>query len=63
MRPGLLILGFFLLLVGFVWIGQGANVIGGSFMTGQTMWLEVGIGVALVGAAVLGWALVGSRRV
>jgi hypothetical protein len=62
MRTGLLITGVLLLLVGFVWMGQGANLIGGSFMTGQTMWLDIGIGLALLGASLVWWSGVGRRR-
>ena len=39
MKIGLLILGIVLLLVGGVWSLQGLNIIKGSFMTGQAMWL------------------------
>ena len=38
--------------VGFVWLGQGLGLIGGSFMTGDPSWGIVGAGL-LVGAAVL----------
>ena len=51
MRTGSLILGVIALLAGGVWILQGAGVIPGSFMTGQRMWLIIGIIVALVGLA------------
>jgi hypothetical protein len=50
-RTGSLILGVIALLAGGVWILQGAGVIPGSFMTGQRMWLIIGIIVALVGLA------------
>lgn len=62
MKTGLMGLGALLLLVGLVWIGQGANFIGGSFMTGQTMWLVIGLCTAAVGAALVWWAAVGHRR-
>jgi membrane protein implicated in regulation of membrane protease activity len=39
-----------------VWIGQGANLIGGSFMTGQGLWLGIGCICLVVGLALLGWA-------
>jgi hypothetical protein len=48
--------GVVLCLVGIVWIGQGANLIGGSFMTGQGLWLGIGCGCLLVGLALLAWA-------
>ena len=44
--PGLL-----LLLVGLIWVLQGAGVIGGSFMSGQKLWLGIGIVVGVVGLA------------
>jgi hypothetical protein len=42
-------------LVGIVWALQGLNVIGGSFMTGQSQWLVIGIVCAIAGAVLLGW--------
>jgi hypothetical protein len=51
MRIGSLILGVIALLVGGVFILQGAGVLPGSFMTGQSMWLIIGIIVAIVGLA------------
>lgn len=49
MRVLSLTLGVFCLLTGGIWIFQGAGVIHGSFMTGQSLWLGIGIVVALVG--------------
>ena len=43
------------LLVGLVWTLQGANVIGGSFMTGQSRWLYIGIAVLIVSLGALWW--------
>lgn len=51
MRLGSLVLGLIGLLVGAIWILQGAGVLPGSFMTGQSLWLVIGIVVALVGLA------------
>ena len=62
MRSGLIVVGALLLLLGIVWVGQGANLIGGSFMTGQTMWLVIGVVTGLFGAAVMWWAIIGYRR-
>ena len=53
------VLGLVLLLVGLLWIGQGAGLVGGSFMTGQSRWLYIGIATAIAGAVVLG---LGARR-
>jgi hypothetical protein len=60
MRIGLNILGTILVLIGAIWALQGLNVIGGSFMTGQTQWLVIGLVCAIVGALVL--ALANRRR-
>jgi hypothetical protein len=55
------VIGVVMLLVGGVWIGQGAGWIHGSFMTGDALWLVIGLVVALVGL----WLIAGaiwSRR-
>ena len=58
MKRGLLgVLGGLLALIGAVWTLQGANVLGGSFMSGSSRWLVIGLicllaGVALVVVAV-----------
>jgi hypothetical protein len=39
MKSTLSIVGSLMLLVGLVWMGQGANLIGGSFMTDQRLGL------------------------
>jgi hypothetical protein len=49
------IIGVVLGLAGIVWIGQGANLIGGSFMSGQGLWLGIGCGCLVVGLALLVW--------
>ena len=51
MRIGSLTLGVIAILAGGVWILQGSGVLPGSFMTGQRMWLIIGIIVGLVGLA------------
>jgi hypothetical protein len=55
-RTVLTVVGVIAVLVGAVWIGQGANLIPGSFMTGDPNWLAIGIFVAAagVGAIVFG---------
>jgi len=55
MKMALNIVGALLVLIGAVWALQGLNVLGGSFMSGQTRWLEIGIVCALAGAVLLGW--------
>ncbi len=51
MRIGNLIVGGIGILTGAVWILQGSGVLPGSFMTGQRMWLIIGIVVGIVGLA------------
>ena len=52
MRTLSLVLGLLAMIAGAVWILQGSGVLPGSFMTGQLMWLVIGIIVAIVGLAV-----------
>lgn len=49
MRIVSLIVGILALLVGGVWILQGSGTLPGSFMTGQRIWLVIGIVVAIGG--------------
>ena len=56
MRISLNIVGGLLVLIGAIWALQGLNLVGGSFMTGQTQWLVIGILAAIVGLGLLGWA-------
>jgi hypothetical protein len=51
MRIGSLAVGVIAMLAGAVWILQGSGVLPGSFMTGQRMWLIIGIIVGIVGLA------------
>jgi hypothetical protein len=48
-RPVALVVGGVLVLIGLLWTGQGLGWIGGSPMTGVTLWAVVGPVVALVG--------------
>jgi hypothetical protein len=50
------IIGVVLCLVGIVWIGQGTNLIGGSVMSGQGLWLGIGCACLVVGLALVVWA-------
>jgi hypothetical protein len=47
------IAGLALLLLGLVWVLQGSGLLGGSFMTGQSQWLYIGIVVAIIGAGII----------
>jgi hypothetical protein len=53
------VLGIVALVVGGVWVGQGLNLIPGSFMTGNRMWFWIGLALVLVGLVLL---LTGLRR-
>jgi hypothetical protein len=50
------VIGVVLCLAGVVWIGQGANLIGGSFMSGQGLWLGIGCVCLVAGLGLLVWA-------
>ena len=50
------LIGIVLLLIGGLWILQGANIVGGSFMSGQSQWLYTGIVAAAVGLILLYWS-------
>lgn len=53
-----LILGILLVLSGATWTLQGIGVLGGSSMTGETMWAIIGPIVTIVGLALI-WRGVG----
>ena len=59
MRWALVVVGILLILIGSVWILQGAGVISGSFMTGSSRWLVIGAVCVLIG---IPFAVQGSRR-
>jgi hypothetical protein len=48
MKLGMNIAAVVFLLVGLVWTLQGANYIAGSFMTGQPLWLYIGLAVSIL---------------
>ena len=50
------LLALIVLAIGALWSLQGIGVVGGSFMTGQSQWLYVGLVTALVGLVGLFWA-------
>jgi uncharacterized Tic20 family protein len=58
-RIVLVIIGVIAIIVGFVFAGQGLNLIPGSSMTGDRTWLYVGVIVAIVGIVLV---VVGLRR-
>ncbi|GAA3252655.1 hypothetical protein ACFO1B_45260 [Dactylosporangium siamense] len=50
MKWVLVIVGALLVLSGVVWTLQGLNLLGGSAMSGNTMWAVIGPITAIVGA-------------
>jgi hypothetical protein len=58
-RSALVVVGGLLVLVGGVWMLQGAGVIGGSFMSGSSLWFVIGVMCVLIGIVV---AVGGARR-
>jgi len=44
------------LALGILWMLQGLNLVGGSFRSGQTLWLVNGAILAVVSLAALLWA-------
>ena len=61
MTVGIRILLVLALVVGLVWIGQGAGLIGGSFMSGDPLWAAIG-GIVSAIAAIGLWASTRTRR-
>ena len=59
MRWTVVVVGGLLILVGGVWMLQGAGVIGGSFMSGSSLWFVIGLICALIGISM---AVHGVRR-
>jgi hypothetical protein len=57
-RP-LTVLGVVAVLLGLLWVGQGLNLIPGSFMTGDPTWFIIGAIVTLVGVLLVA---AGARR-
>ncbi len=53
MKIGSLMVGILAVLIGGVWILQGVGILPGSFMSGQRMWLVIGLVVAFVGLALV----------
>ncbi|MFT2817935.1 hypothetical protein [Leifsonia sp. A12D58] len=52
-----LVPGVILTCVGLVWTLQGLNVLGGSAMSGSSLWATVGPIVLLVGLVLIGFAI------
>jgi hypothetical protein len=58
----LIVLGALVALAGAVWTLQGLGYIGGSFMSGATVWAVIGPIVLLAGLAIIYLALRARRR-
>ena len=54
-------LGFLLVLMGLLWTLQGLGIVGGSVMTGVTLWVVIGPIVAILGGVLL-YGVVRARR-
>ena len=52
-RIALTVIGVLAILGGAVWVGQGAGLIPGSFMTGDRTWFVIGLVVAFVGIVLI----------
>ncbi len=62
MKKGMLaLLGALIAIAGIIWTLQGLGVIGGSVMSGKTMWAVIGPVVAVAGLAMTGAGLRGRR--
>jgi uncharacterized membrane protein len=59
----LVVIGLAVALAGLVWTLQGLGYVGGSFMSGATVWAVVGPIVALVGLVLITLGLRSRRRV
>ncbi len=53
------VVGALLALIGIIWILQGINVLGGSFMSGQLFWAAMGAIALIFGTVLLTY---GARR-
>ena len=58
-HPRRLVVAIALMLLGLLWIGQGIGLVGGSAMSGQSIWAVIGIVIIAAGAA-LAWTARGS---
>jgi hypothetical protein len=58
----LVVIGLAATLAGLVWTLQGLGYVGGSFMSGATMWAIIGPIVAFVGLVLITLGLRGLRR-
>ncbi len=57
-----IVIGVLVLIAGVIFTLQGLNILGGSSMSGERMWVILGPVVAIVGLVVLLLSLSGRRR-
>ena len=62
MRKGRVIVGGLLILAGITFGLQGMGVLGGSTMSGKTLWAVLGPVIAVVGAVLVASGLRGGER-
>lgn len=62
MRIAGFLVGLLLLLLGGVWMLQGSNVVLGSVMSGQPLWLFIGGAVVAAGLGLMWFALPAGKR-
>jgi hypothetical protein len=61
-KNGLLMgVGAVFVVVGLIWLLQGTGVLGGSTMTGSTIWAAIGPVVAVLGVAMVAVGVRGRR--
>jgi hypothetical protein len=58
----IVVVGAAAVLAGLVWTLQGLGYVGGSFMSGATVWAVIGPLVALAGLVLIGFGLRARRR-
>ena len=55
MRPSRLVIVAVLLVLGLLWIGQGLGYIGGSAMSGASIWAVIGA-ILVIAALAIAWS-------
>jgi hypothetical protein len=53
---GRTVIGLACCLVGAIWIGQGTDLVHGSFMSGHAQWAAFGAVLVALGVGLLAWA-------
>lgn len=59
MRWLLLVVGVVAVLVGIIWTLQGLNILGGSVMSGRSVFAVIGVVIGIAGLVLIG---IGTRR-